>query len=72
MADDLGADLDQRLPQRGQRPVLHLLRQRRCLLWVNNGSPAWASECPELGEEQTSYSGGCMSVHSQKETQAAS
>ena len=27
MADDLGTDLDQLLPQRGQRPVLHLLRQ---------------------------------------------
>ncbi len=27
MVDDLGSDLDQLLPQRGQRPVLHLLRQ---------------------------------------------
>ena len=27
MVDDLGTDLDQFLPQRGQRPVLDLLRQ---------------------------------------------
>jgi hypothetical protein len=27
MADDLGPDLHQLFPQRGQRPVLHLLRQ---------------------------------------------
>ena len=30
MADDLGSNLDQLLPQRGQRPVFHLLRQRKC------------------------------------------
>ena len=30
MSHDLGADLDQLLPQRGQRPVLDLLRQRQC------------------------------------------
>ena len=30
MADDLGTDLDQLLPQRGQRPVLYLLRQSQC------------------------------------------
>ena len=29
VADDLGADLDQFLPQGHQRPVLHLLRQRQ-------------------------------------------
>ena len=29
MADDLGTDLDQLLPQHGQRPVLHCLRQRK-------------------------------------------
>ncbi len=28
MAHDLGCDLDQLLAQRGQRPVLNLLRQR--------------------------------------------
>ena len=30
MADDLGSNFDQLLPQRGQRPVFHLLRQRKC------------------------------------------
>ncbi len=30
MVDDLGSDLDQLLPQRGQRPVLHFLRQSQC------------------------------------------
>ena len=30
MPDYLGADLDQLLAQRGQRPVLDLLRQRQC------------------------------------------
>ncbi len=29
VADNLGSDLDQLLPQRGQGPVLHLLRQRK-------------------------------------------
>lgn len=29
MSDDLGPDLDQLLPDRGQRPMLHLLRQRQ-------------------------------------------
>ncbi len=32
MSHDLGADLDELLPQRGQRPVLDLLRQYRLLL----------------------------------------
>jgi len=30
MSHNLGTDLDQLLPQRGQRPVLDLLRQRQC------------------------------------------
>ncbi len=34
MADNLGTDLDQLLPLRGQRPVLDLHGQRQCLLWV--------------------------------------
>jgi len=29
MADDLGSNFDQLLPQRGQRPVFHFLRQRK-------------------------------------------
>ena len=29
MTDNLGTDLDQLLPQRGQRPVFHFLRQRK-------------------------------------------
>ncbi len=29
MADNLGTDLDQLLPRRGQRPVFHFLRQRK-------------------------------------------
>ncbi len=43
-------------------------RRRQCLLWVKTGSPAWASECPLLGVEQTSISGGWMSACSQEET----
>ncbi len=35
---------------------------------VKSGSPAWASECPLLGEEQTSISGGWMSAFSHKRT----
>ena len=27
----------------------------RLPLWVTNGSPAWTTECPELGVEQTSF-----------------
>ncbi len=38
---------------------------KECLLWVKSGSPAWASECPLLGEEQTSISGRWMSAFSQ-------
>ena len=41
-------------------------------LWVNYGSPAWAPECPVLGEEQTSISGGWRSAFSQEETFADS
>ena len=26
----------------------------RCLLWVTTGSPAWASECPKLGDKRKS------------------
>ena len=40
----------------------------RLLLWVNNGSPAWASECPFLGVKRTSSSDGWGSVHSQTQT----
>ncbi len=40
----------------------------RLPLWVNNGSPAWASECPELGVEQKSISDGWMSACSHKRT----
>ncbi len=36
MADNLGTDLDQLLPLRGQRPVLDLHGQRQCLLWVKS------------------------------------
>ena len=39
-------------------------------LRVKCGSPAWASECPELGEEQTSISGGWMSATSHKRKSA--
>ena len=35
-------------------------------LWVNNGSPARASECPLLGAKQTSISGGWRSAFSHK------
>ena len=34
VADHLRADLDQLLPERGQRPVLYFLRYVRLLLWV--------------------------------------
>ncbi len=34
MADHIRPDLHQLLPQRGQRPVFDLLRQRQCLLRV--------------------------------------
>ncbi len=37
MPDHLGADLDQLLAQRGQGPVLDLLRQYRLLLMAING-----------------------------------
>ncbi len=33
---------------------------------IEDGGPAWASECPVLGVKQTSYSGGCMSPCSHK------
>ncbi len=38
----------------------------RLPLWVNSGSPAWASECPLLGAKQKSISGGWMSACSQE------
>jgi hypothetical protein len=41
-----------------------------CLLWVKSGSPAVASECPKLGEERKSISGGFMSAFSHKRTLA--
>ncbi|MCZ6586634.1 MAG: hypothetical protein O7B24_01650, partial [Alphaproteobacteria bacterium] len=31
---------------------------RESPLWVKNGSPAWASECPLLGVQRTSILGG--------------
>ena len=34
--DHLGADLDQLLPQSGQRPVFHFLRQGESLVWVTS------------------------------------
>ncbi len=34
--------------------------------WVNNGSPAWVLECPLLGEERKSISGGWRSACSQR------
>ena len=37
-------------------------------LWVSSGSPAWASECPVLGVERKSISGGWMSPCSQEAT----
>ena len=40
VAHDLGADLDQLLPQGGQRPVLHILRQGKSLVLAMNGHPA--------------------------------
>ncbi len=42
MADQLRTDLDQLYTKRDQLPFR-----------VNNGSPAWASECPLLGVKQT-------------------
>ena len=39
----------------------------RLPLWVNNGSPAWASECPELGVKRKSISGDWMSACSQEQ-----
>ena len=38
VANHLGTDFDQLLPQRGQRPVVDLLRQGQCLLRVKPGS----------------------------------
>ncbi len=40
----------------------------QCRLGVKTGSPAWASECPELEVEQTSISGNWMSACSHKPT----
>ncbi len=40
----------------------------RLPLWVKTGSPAWASECPLLGVEQTSISSDWMSACSHKPT----
>ncbi len=40
----------------------------RLTLWVNNGSPARASECLLLGVERTSISGDAMSAYSQTQT----
>ncbi len=37
-----------------------------CRSWVNNGSPAWATECPKLGDKRKSISGGWMSACSHK------
>jgi hypothetical protein len=48
--------------------LIQINRQSKLLLRVNNGSPAWASECPFLGVKQTSISGGWMSAFSQKAT----
>jgi hypothetical protein len=38
MTHDLGTDLDQLLPECRQPPVLDLLRQRQCLVWITCGS----------------------------------
>ncbi len=38
MADNLGVDLDQLLPLRGQWPVLELLGEFQCLLLAISGS----------------------------------
>ncbi len=49
VASNRGADLDQLLPQRGQRPVFDLLRQPQCLLWVISGHFSYPSVMSALG-----------------------
>ena len=44
------------------------VQRRECPRWVKSGSPAWTTECPLLGEEQTSISSDWMSAYSRKET----
>ncbi len=68
VAHDLRSNLDQLLSQCRERPVFDLLRQRQCLLRVNNGSPAWALECPVLGAKRKSISGCWTSESSQTQT----
>ncbi len=51
MADDFGPDLDQLLPQRGQRPVFHFLRQGESLLWVTSRLHGHRVDTSALGAE---------------------
>src|SRR3546814_17212281 len=56
MSDDLGADLDQLLPDGGQRPMLHLLRPRQAPRKVGEiVGQGMRSEERRVGKECVSY-----------------